>query len=516
MNTKKLLFGSILLASALAFFRKLFASQISPKATPQKTTYEAIDAFITEQMHRLKIPGASLAIVEGDQAVYFRGYGFARPGGEVPTPQTPFFIGSITKSITATAIMQLVEAAKLELDAPIQRYLPWFRVADPAASAQMTIRHLLNQTSGLPEMAGEIGLSYFDDGPGAIEHQVRALSTLELKHPVGSVCEYSNLNFNIAGLVVEVVSGEPYADYIQNHIFKPLKMTHSYTSQKVARKNGLAIGHRYWFSFPFPVHNLTAPYGSLPSGQLISCTEDLAHYLIAHLNEGKYGDVQILSSAGIDELHRAAVEYSKWGFSGWQYAMGWFITQLGEIRIVSHGGNCPDFSAFVALIPEQNKGVILLINADHYGIPVILEEVGMGITALLIGQKPSPIQLGFFPWIMRCLPLIPLLQIFGVFTTLRKIKRWQRDPQKVPSKGRLWGFYILPSLIPNLLLAGMLRYIRSSRLIDYLNIFIPDVAWIARISGGFASLWASMRTRLVLQAWRKSRGINDITEEGIS
>ncbi len=86
--------------------------------------------------------------------MHLRGFGRARPGGEAPTPQTPFFIGSLTKSFTALAVMQLVEAGKVELDAPVQRYLPWFRVADPQASAQMTVRHLLNQTSGLPVLPG--------------------------------------------------------------------------------------------------------------------------------------------------------------------------------------------------------------------------------------------------------------------------------------------------------------------------------------------------------------------------
>ncbi len=121
--------------------------------SPRATSYDAIDAYVEEQMRRLNIPGVSLAIVEGDQIVHLRGFGQARPGGEAPTPQTPFFIGSLTKSITALAVMQLVEAGKIELDAPVQRYLPWFRVADPEASAQMTVRHLLNQTSGLPHAA---------------------------------------------------------------------------------------------------------------------------------------------------------------------------------------------------------------------------------------------------------------------------------------------------------------------------------------------------------------------------
>ena len=240
--------------------------------------------------------------------MHLRGFGRARPGGGrlpfcrrqngnlPPTPQTPFFIGSLTKSITALAVMQLVEAGKVELDAPVQRYLPWFRVADPQASAQMTVRHLLNQTSGLPMLRGMAALADFDSRPDATERQVRALSTLKLTRPVGSKWEYSNLNYNILGLIVEAASGELYADYVQNHIFNPLEMSHSYTSKAVAKQNGLAVGHRYWFGLPFPAPNLPIPPGSLPSGQLISSAEDMAHYLIAHLNGGRYGDVQILSA----------------------------------------------------------------------------------------------------------------------------------------------------------------------------------------------------------------------------
>jgi CubicO group peptidase (beta-lactamase class C family) len=139
-------------------------------------SYDAVDAYIEGQMRRLKMPGVSLAIVEGDQIVHLRGFGRARPGGEAPTPATPFFVGSLAKSFTALAVMQLVEAGKIELDAPVQRYLPWFRVADPQASAEMTVRHLLNQTSGLPESCGETALANFDDHPGATERQVRLLA----------------------------------------------------------------------------------------------------------------------------------------------------------------------------------------------------------------------------------------------------------------------------------------------------------------------------------------------------
>ena len=100
-----------------------------------------------------------------------RAFGQARPDGTQPSPQIPFGLGSTTKSFTALAVMQLVEAGKVSLDAPVQRYLPWFRVADPQASAQMTVRHLLNQTSGLPQSSGIIPLGDFDSRPGATKRQ---------------------------------------------------------------------------------------------------------------------------------------------------------------------------------------------------------------------------------------------------------------------------------------------------------------------------------------------------------
>lgn len=472
---------------------------------PRSPAYAEIDACVERHMRRLHIPGASLAIVEGDKIVHQRGFGRARPRGETPTPQTPFFIGSLTKSFTALAVMQLVEAGKIELDAPVQRYLPWFRVADPQASAQITVRHLLNQTSGLPLWPSEIALADFDDSPDAVERQVRALSSIKIKRPVGSKCEYSNFNYNILGLIVQAVSGQSYAGYVRNHIFNPLEMRYSYTAKADAKPNGLAVGHRHWFSLPFPVPDMPVPGGSLPSGQLISCAEDMARYLIAHLNGGRCGGVQILSQAGIDEMHRGVAEIKMGDISGGFYGMGWFDIDLGRTKTYSHGGNVPDFSAFMAIVPEYKKGVILLFNADPYGLPIITEEIGMDVTALLAGQPSDPIRLDFIQWVMRSLPLIPLLQIAGVFATLRLLRRWRKEPERRPGRRRIWGQHILLPLVPNLALAGILGALQSSRLIRFLHLFLPDLAWIIRVSGIFAGIWAVLRTGLMLQALRKPR-----------
>jgi CubicO group peptidase (beta-lactamase class C family) len=471
----------------------------------KSTSYDALDVYVEEQMHRLKIPGASLAIVEGDQIVHLRGFGRARPNGEAPTPQTPFFIGSLTKSFTALAVMQLVEAGKVELDAPVQRYLPWFRVADPQASVEMSVRHLLHQTSGLPTSSGETILADFDNCPDASEHQARALATLVLTRPAGSGFEYSNMNYSLLGLIIEATSGESYAEYVQKQIFTPLGMSHTYSSPDMAKENGLAVGHQYWFTVPYAAPNMPIPHGALPGGLLISGAEDMARYLIAHLNGGRCGDLQILSSAGIDELHRGVAEVSYMGIALGQYGMGWYADKIGQTKLVWHSGILPDFFAYMALLPEQKKGVVLLFNADHHWMSPILTGVGTDVTALLAGeqQQPAPISfVGMIPWALRGLLLIPVLQIADVAATLWLLRRWRLEPERRPSSGRAWGLHLLLPLIPNLLVALTLKPLLSKRR-GYLKLYMPDYSWIAMVCGSFALAWGVLRTGLVLRALRK-------------
>jgi hypothetical protein len=251
------------------------------------------------------------------------------------------------------------------------------------------------------------------------------------------------------------------------------------------------------------VRNLPIPRGSQAAGQLISSAEDMAHYLIAHLNGGRYGDAHILSGKGIDELHRGGTEAREMGVSVGQYGMGWFITDIGQTMTIWHSGNVPDFSSYMALLPEQKKGVVLLVNADHYGLPPVLPEVGLRVTALLAGQPPAPIQLGFIPWAMRALLLIPLLQIAGVAATLRLLRRWRQDPALRPSRGRMWGLHILLPLIPNLSLAAIPVFLRVRGMLRFMLLFTPDFSWIALICGSFAGIWTFLRTGLILQTLRK-------------
>ena len=192
----------------------------------------AIDRYVRSEMDAQRIPGLALGIVHGDRIVHVQGFGQADRSGTDVTPETPFLIGSVTKSFTALAIMQLSEAGRVQLDAPVQRYLPWWRVADPDASTQVTVRHLLYQVSGLSKATGNAYATSGDTHDSALEDRVRALRDAELTQPVGTTWQYSNANYWTLGMIVQAVSGQSYETYIQQHIFDPLQMRNSYTSDR--------------------------------------------------------------------------------------------------------------------------------------------------------------------------------------------------------------------------------------------------------------------------------------------
>src|SRR5437763_10799686 len=146
-----MLWSQLIVTCGLLSFLALGVSPLPAQAFSQRQTpdFARIDRYVTAQMQEAHIPGLALGVVHGDHIVHLRGFGVANPAGQPVTPQTPFILGSLSKSFTAVAIMQLIEAGKMELDAPVQRYLPWFRVANRNASAQIRVYHLLHQTSGL-------------------------------------------------------------------------------------------------------------------------------------------------------------------------------------------------------------------------------------------------------------------------------------------------------------------------------------------------------------------------------
>ena len=183
----------------------------------QDPDFEKIDRYIKSEMKSSGIPGLSISIVKKDKSIFAKGYGNVDSSGSPITTKTPFIIGSTSNSFTAVAIMQLVEAGKIDLDAPVQKYIPWFKVADENSSSKITVRNLLNHTSGISRYAAPMVVSRSDLND--LESYVHKLSEVKLNKPVGTTWQYANENYQILGLIVQEVSGITYEDYIKKNIF---------------------------------------------------------------------------------------------------------------------------------------------------------------------------------------------------------------------------------------------------------------------------------------------------------
>ena len=182
--------------------------------------------------------------------------------------------------------------------------------------------------------------------------------------------------------------------------------------------------------------------------------------------------------------------------------MGWYIEEHDLMKIIHHTGMIPDFYTYMALLPGQKKGIVMLINANHFMNELTLTEVGKGLTVLLAGKQPAPIRFGTIPWVLRSLLLVPLLQIVGVVATLKALGRWHRNPQQRPNQERIWGLHILPSITINLIPIASGLALLISDLRGFFMLFMPDISWLALISGSFALVWTFLRTGLILRTLR--------------
>jgi CubicO group peptidase (beta-lactamase class C family) len=487
--------ATVILLAVLVFAGAYLAqpsTTAASEASAAAPDFAAIDKFVEAEMQALRLPGLALGIVQGDQIVHLKGFGVADPSGRVVTPQTPFIIGSTSKSFTALATMQLVEAGQIELDAPVQQYIPWFRVADETASTQITVRHLLNQTSGFSTVAGRKGLVDFDPSAEALENRVRQFRDVKLTQPVGATFQYSNCNYSTLGLIVQMVSGQSYESYVQQHILDPLDMHNSFTSKEEAQQHGLAMGHHYWFGQPVAYDEPYSP-GSIPQGFIISSGEDMAHYLSAQLSEGRYGNTSILSPAGIVELHRPPAEPAE-GESA--YAMGWEAGSINGTPAVWHGGDTFSFMSFMLLMPAEGWGVVLLANAVNIPETFRFQAIAPDVINLLAGRQPIVEPDRNLLMVYSILLGLVAFQIVGMIRSVVLFRRWRGQPQHRPAGWLGKGWHIGLPFVLNLawalfILVGIPQLFGP---LLALRLGLPDVGYTLVVSSQVALGWGILRT----------------------
>jgi CubicO group peptidase (beta-lactamase class C family) len=421
-----LLQGTLALITSVAAGAILAGSAAA--AAPEPATLAQVDRFVEQQMDARRVPGYALAVVSGSEVVHARGFGSANGSGRAVTADTPFVLGSVTKSFTALAVMQLVDAGEVSLEAPVARYVPELRLAG-GAERRITVRQLLNQTSGIPGLAG--GRLLRSVGDGTLEDVVRELDGTELSAPPGTQFEYANGNYVLLGLVIERASDESYGDYIQRHIFEPLGMRNSFASPEAAKAAGLAVGHRYWFGFAV-AHGPTSPDAVRPAGYLMSSAADMARYLAMYLNGGVLEGRRIVSREALETMlePEAAGHLGPWADQQeTRYAMGWFVGGPWQTPALLHPGRDPDSSAMIVLLPRQRLAVVTLTNASLElplpGGASSLQRIARGVVSLLVGEQPST-GIGFTRFYVIFDAAVVLILAALVWSLVRLLRRRRR------------------------------------------------------------------------------------------
>ncbi|HYB64107.1 MAG TPA: serine hydrolase domain-containing protein, partial [Steroidobacteraceae bacterium] len=309
-----------------------------------------LDGYLPYALATGDIAGAEVAIVRDGEVVTERGFGFADVEKRTPVDPrvTMFRPGSVSKLIVWTAVMQQVEAGKIDLDADINKYLDY--QVTGLAGKPITMRELLQHTAGFEEHAkGVISLS---NNLPTFEEMLKAKVPARI-FPPGSTPAYSNYGASLAGYIVERVSGEPFDAYLEKHIFQPLDMTHSSFRQPLpaALEPFMARGYRLGSGEAEPFEYV----GPRPAGSMSASADDMAHFMIAHLQDGEYHGTRILSAASAELMHNSPYADGLGPLN--RMELGFFETNINGREVIAHLGDTEFFHTSLHLFLKDKTGL---------------------------------------------------------------------------------------------------------------------------------------------------------------
>jgi CubicO group peptidase (beta-lactamase class C family) len=362
--------------------------------TPPDLRPEAIrswtDGFMETSLRQAQIAGAVVVIVRGDRVVFAQGYGYADVEKKTPVDadRTGFRPGSVSKLFTATAVMQLVEQGKLDLDHDVNEYLD-FRVRS-ADGSPITVRQLLTHSAGFVQLLKALG--YVDSSLVVpLDDYVKRFRPPAVYRP-GTTPAYSNYSLVLAGYLVQRISGERFEDYIDAHIFKPLGMTRSTFRQPLPPAFQADMSRGYLQS-----GGPTQPFeilGTMPAGGATTTGTDMARFMIAHLRNGQVDGIAIIRPETVALMHTFAQSPpAPPGFGG--MALGFMVGDNPARRTLSHGGDTNAFHAGLTLFPDAGIGVYVAVNSLGSGVldgnDLVHTYIGaFGNRFLPVSAEPTP------------------------------------------------------------------------------------------------------------------------------
>jgi CubicO group peptidase (beta-lactamase class C family) len=355
---------------ALAF---LISLPLLAQPTPD---FGALEQSARAELARLNVPGASIAIVRDSQVIFSKGFGTANvETGEPVRPEMLFRLGSTTKMLTATALVGLAVEGKLDLNAPIGKYISGL----PPKLSRITANQLLTHTAGIHDEAPMYGAH--DDS--ALGNGIRSWTDDWLFTAPGKIFSDSNPGYWLAGYLVETLSGKPYADAMEERVFRPCSMSRTTLRPTTAMTWPLSQGHQEAGGKVAVARPAADNAASWPAGSVFSSTGDLARFVTAFLNDGKIDGAQAIDPKVFAILSSPHARYPD---SADSYGYGLTIHDVRGVHIVEHAGSRMGYGSFIRMAPEQHIAIIVLTNRTGAELPATVEKA----SELLLPLEPKP------------------------------------------------------------------------------------------------------------------------------
>jgi CubicO group peptidase (beta-lactamase class C family) len=411
--------------------------------------YDALDAYVRDRMAATGTPGLAYAVVGPDGPLHRRAWG-VDGNGEPVTAATPFLWGSVAKPVMATAVLALVDAGRLGLDDRVADHLPGFRFGGPAHAARVTVRHLLEHTSGLPPAAGYAVTDCHGSGCPRPAGRLADLADLRPIAPPGAAYAYTSANYLVLAAVVEAVTGRPLAEHLRTAVLGPAGMDRAIADAASAAARGLPPGHQLLWGVPAPIATGVDDHGA-GYGYLGGDLDDLAAFAAPHLRAGATaGGRAVLRPETAALMRRPAVLT---GGRAASYGLGWRVGGLPAPldTAVWHTGGVPGYSATLFLLPERGLALVLLQNL--YGVlhDAAVMEVGFGAARLLAGATAPDGRASAAPyliavWGVTGVAVALALAVARTVLLLRRPHPAVSPPRRVAATVGWWGVGLLPGI----------------------------------------------------------------------
>lgn len=356
---------------------------------PARDDYAAVAAelepLIQRQMQDQQLPAFSIALVDGDSIVWARGFGYQDPDKKIPaTAHTIYRVGSVSKLFTDVAIMQMVESGKVDLDAPVERYVPDFHPTNPFGKP-ITLRELMSHRAGLLRETPRG--NYFDSDAPSLQDTIRSLNSTTLVYAPGTQLKYSNAGIAVVGYALQELNHQPFSEYLKRAVLVPMGMNESSFAPEPALVGNLAKAYMWSYdglTFPAPKFEL----GIAPAGCMYSTVTDLAKFLTVLFNGGRSPNAQVLKRETLEQMWtpQFATQGQKRG-----YGLGFAISELDGHRVIGHGGAIYGFATEVVGLPDEQLGVVTVTTMDAAN--AVVNAVAKHALELMLAKragKPLP------------------------------------------------------------------------------------------------------------------------------